>query len=208
MKYTINFAMARSRREDYTEATRRALLDSAAGAFVDRGFADASLDEIARAARLTKGALYHHFAGKQDLFRAVFEEVEAEMIEAIRLAGAHESDPWRRLLAGIGAFLDACLMPRYRRIALEEGPTALGWDLWRQIDEHYSLALVRAPLAHLMRVGVLRPQPLDLMARVLLAALIEAGMAVAAAPDRPAARREAEALLVELLTGFRVDAVS
>jgi AcrR family transcriptional regulator len=206
MKYTINFAVARSRREDYTEATRRALLDSAAEAFVDRGFADASLDEIARAARLTKGALYHHFAGKQDLFRAVFEEVEAEMIEAIRLAGAHESDPWRRLLAGIGAFLDACLMPRYRRIALEEGPTALGWDLWRQIDEHYSLALVRAPLAHLMRVGVLRPQPLDLMARVLLAALIEAGMAVAAAPDRPAARREAEALLVELLTGFRVDA--
>lgn len=208
MEYTINFAVARSRREDYTEATRRALLDSAAEAFVDRGFADASLDEIARAARLTKGALYHHFAGKQDLFRAVFEEVEAEMIEAIRLAGTHESDPWRRLLAGIGAFLDACLMPRYRRIALEEGPTALGWDLWRQIDEHYSLALVRAPLAHLMRVGVLRPQPLDLMARVLLAALIEAGMAVAAAPDRPAARREAEALLVELLTGFRVDAVS
>jgi AcrR family transcriptional regulator len=200
--------VARSRREDYTEATRRALLDSAAEAFVDRGFADASLDEIARAARLTKGALYHHFAGKQDLFRAVFEEVEAEMIEAIRLAGAHESDPWRRLLRGIGAFLDACLTPRYRRIALEEGPTALGWDLWRQIDEHYALALVRAPLAHLMRVGVLRPQPLDLMARVLLAALTEAGMAVAAAPDRPAARLEAEALLVELLTGFRVDAVS
>ena len=197
--------MPRSRREDYTEATRRALLDSAAEAFVDRGFVDASLDEIARAARLTKGALYHHFAGKQDLFRAVFEEVEAEMIEAIRLAGAHESDPWRRMLAGIGAFLDVCLMPRYRRIALEEGPTALGWDLWRQIDEHYSLALVRAPLARLMRAGVLRPQPLDLMARVVLAALTEAGMAVAAAADRPAARREAETLLVELLTGFRAD---
>jgi len=197
--------VARSRREDYTEATRRALLDSAAEAFVDRGFVDASLDEIARAARLTKGALYHHFAGKQDLFRAVFEEVEAEMIEAIRLAGAHESDPWRRMLAGIGAFLDVCLMPRYRRIALEEGPTALGWDLWRQIDEHYSLALVRAPLARLMRAGVLRPQPLDLMARVVLAALTEAGMAVAAAADRPAARREAETLLVELLTGFRAD---
>ncbi len=199
--------MARSRREEYTEATRRALLESAAEAFVDRGFADASLDDIARAARLTKGALYHHFAGKQDLFRAVFEEVESEMIEAIRQAASDETDPWQQMLAGIGAFLDACLMPRYRRIALEEGPTALGWDKWRQIDEHYSLALVRAPLARLLRLGVLRAQPLDLMARVLLAALTEAGMAVAAAPDRPAARREAEGLLVELLTGLRADAV-
>jgi len=199
--------MARSRREEYTEATRRALLESAAEAFVDRGFSDTSLDDIARAARLTKGALYHHFAGKQDLFRAVFEEVEMEMIEAIRQAASEETDPWQQMLAGIGAFLDACLRPRYRRVALEEGPTALGWDQWRQIDEHYSLALVRAPLARLMRLGVLRPQPLDLTARVLLAALTEAGMAVAAAPDRPAARREAEALLVELLSGLRADSV-
>src|SRR5262249_60710913 len=137
--------MARSRRDEYTESTGRALLEAAAEAFVDRGFADASLDDIATAARLTKGALYHHFAGKQDLFRAVFEEVESELIEAIRQAGSEETDPWQQMLVGIGAFLDACLMPRYRRIALEEGPTALGWDKWRQIDEHYSLALVRLP---------------------------------------------------------------
>src|SRR5215813_8370072 len=99
--------MVRSRREEYTESTRRALLDSAAAAFVERGYAEASLDEIARSARLTKGALYHHFSGKQDLFRAVFEEVEAEMIAAVLRAGA-EPDQWRRLLAGIRAFLDAC----------------------------------------------------------------------------------------------------
>src|SRR5215471_19456246 len=195
--------MARSRRDEYTEATRRALLESAAEAFVDRGFADASLDDIATAARLTKGALYHHFAGKQDLFRAVFEEVEAEMIESIRLAGAQESDQWRRLLTGIGAFLDACTMPRYRRIALEEGPTALGWDRWREIDERYSLALVRTPLARLMRAGVLQERPVDLMARVVLAALTEAGMAIAAAADRDAARRDAEDLVTALLVGFR-----
>ena len=173
---------------------------------MDRGFADASLDDIAGAARLTKGALYHHFAGKQDLFRAVFEEVEAEMIEAVRQAASEANDPWQQMLAGIGAFLDACLMQRYRRIVLEEGPAALGWDQWRQIDERYSLALVRAPLARLMRLGVLRPQPLNLLARVLLAALTEAGLAVSATPDRRAARREAEALLVELLTGLRADA--
>jgi AcrR family transcriptional regulator len=198
--------MPQSRREEYTEATRRALLDSAAAAFMERGFAEASLDDIARGARLTKGALYHHFEGKQDLFRAVFEEVEAEMIVAVRDASAGEPDPWRRLLAGIGAFLDACLTPRYRRIALEEGPAALGWHRWREIDERYALALVRAPLARLMSAGVLRHQPVELLARVVLAALTEVGMAVAAAPDREAARRDAQALVEELLSGFRTDA--
>jgi AcrR family transcriptional regulator len=195
--------MVRSRREEYTEATRRALLDSAAAAFEERGYAEASLDEIARGARLTKGALYYHFAGKQDLFRAVFEEVEAEMIEAVQRAGADEPDQWLRLLAGIRAFLDACLTPRYRRIALEEGPAALGWHRWREIDHRYSLALVRVPLARLMRSGVLRPQPVDLMARVVLAALTEAGLAVATASDRPMARLEAEELVAALLAGFR-----
>ena len=195
--------MVRSRREEYTEATRRALLDSAATAFVERGYAEASLNDIARSARLTKGALYHHFAGKQDLFRAVFEEVEAEMIQEVRRAGEHEPDQWRRLLAGIRSFLDACTTPRYRRIALEEGPAALGWDRWREIDERYSLALVRTPLARLMQAGVLQERPLDLMARVVLAALTEAGMAVAAASDRQAARHDAEELVTALLAGFR-----
>jgi len=195
--------MVRSRREEYTESTRRALLDSAAAAFVERGYAEASLDEIARSARLTKGALYHHFSGKQDLFRAVFEEVEAEMIAAVLRAGADEPDQWRRLLAGIRAFLDACTTPRYRRIALEEGPAGLGWNRWREIDHRYSLRLVRTPLDRLMSAGVLRPQPVDLMARAVLAPLTEAGMAVAAADDRDAARREAEDFVTALLSGFR-----
>lgn len=195
-----------SRREEYTEATRRALLDSAAAAFQERGFADASLDDIARAARLTKGALYHHFASKQALFQAVFEEVERELVDAVLRSGAGETDPWRRLLAGVGAFLDACLEPRYRRIGLEEGPAALGWQRWREIDERFAMPLVRTPLARLMSAGVLRRHPPDLLARVMLAALTEAGLAVAAARDREAARADAQALLVGLLSGFRADA--
>jgi AcrR family transcriptional regulator len=196
-------SLVRSRREEYTEATRRALLDSAAAAFEERGFAEASLDDIAGAARLTKGALYHHFPSKQSLFLAVFEEVERDLVAAIRRAGAERMDPWERLMAGIGAFLDACLARRYRRIALEEGPAALGWQRWREIDEGYALPLLRAPLARLMSTGVLRRHPPDLMARVVLAALTEAGLVVAAASDRPAARAEAEALVTELLAGFR-----
>src|SRR5207237_5538535 len=124
---------------------------------------------------LARGALYHPVGGKQGLFRGVVEEVEAEMIAAVRQAGAEERDPWRRMLGGIGAFLDACLTPRYRRIVLQEGPAALGWNRWREIDERYALALVRAPLARLMNAGVLRRQPVGLLARVVLAALTEAG---------------------------------
>jgi AcrR family transcriptional regulator len=187
------------------EATRRALLDSAAEAFVARGFAEASLDDIAGAARLTKGALYHHFASKQGLFRAVFEEVEAELVEAVRDAWGDERDTWIRLVAGVGAFLDACLTPRYRRIALEEAPAALGWQRWRELDQEYARVLVRAPLARLMSTGVLARRPVDLLERILLGALTEAGMAIASAGDREAARRDAESLLVELLSALRAD---
>ena len=195
--------MSIPRRQEYTEATRRALLDSAAAAFVARGFAETSVDDIARGARLTKGAVYHHFGGgKRELFRAVYQEVREELRASLVAAEAAESDPWRRLIAGVGAFLDACMNERYRRIALEEAPAALGWDFVRELDAEYSQAL-RAPIAGLIDAGVIRPEPVELLARVLLVAVGEAGRAVAGASDREVARREAEALLEQLLSGLR-----
>jgi AcrR family transcriptional regulator len=191
-----------SRRNEYTEATRRALLDSAAAAFVAQGYADASLDDIAHAARLTKGAVYHHFGGKRDLFRAVFDEARAELGASLRAAEAGEPDPWQRLRAGVRVFLEACLTERYRRIVLEEAPAALGGHLVREVDAETAQGL-RAPLTGLMVAGVIRPEPVDLLARVLLAAIGEAGRTVAAAPDGDAARRDAEALLSRLLAGLR-----
>lgn len=195
----------RSRREEYAEATRRAILDSAADAFVEHGYLEASLDDIARAARVTKGALYHHFTSKQDLFRAVFEEVEDQMVRAVNRAAGGHPRPWARTTAGIAAFLDLCLDNRYRRIALEEGPAALGWQLWRQIDEAYALGMVRATLQNLMTAGEITPRPVDLLARVVMAAITEAGLAVASAPDRAAARQDAEELLRRLLAGLRAE---
>jgi AcrR family transcriptional regulator len=195
--------MSISRRQEYTEATRRALLDSAAAAFVAGGYADTSIDDIARGARLTKGAVYHHFGGgKRELFRAVFEEVRVELGASLGAAVQAEPDPWRRLLAGVRAFLDACTTERYRRIALEEAPAALGWDVVREVDTEYTKAL-SAPLGALIDAGVIRPEPVDLLARVVLAAVAETGRAVAGASDRDGARREAEALLEGLLSGLR-----
>ena len=192
-----------SRRQEYTEATRRALLDSAAAAFVARGYADTSVDDVARGARLTKGAVYHHFGGgKRELFRAVLEEVRAELGVSILAAVEAEADPWRRLLAVFGAFLDACMTERYPRIALEEAPAALGWDSVREADAEYARGL-SLQLAALIDAGVIRPEPVDLLARVILAAVGEAGRVVADASDPDAARREADALLVQLLSGLR-----
>ena len=195
--------MSTSRRREYTEATKRALLDSATAAFVTSGYAETSVDDVARGARLTKGAVYHHFGGgKRDLFRAVYEEVRSELGASLVAAGAAEPDPWQRLLAGFRVFLDACMTERYRRIALEEAPAALGWDYVREVDAEYTRAL-SAQLAVLIDAGVIRPEPVDLLARVALAAVGEAGRAVAGAPDRAVARREAEALLEHLLSGLR-----
>ncbi|MBO0683711.1 MAG: TetR family transcriptional regulator [Candidatus Dormibacteraeota bacterium] len=195
--------MSISRRQEYTEATRRALLDSAAAAFVAKGYADTSVEDVARGARLTKGAVYHHFSGgKRELFRAVLEEVREELGASLRAAETAEPDPWRRLLAGVGAFLDACMTERYRRIALEEAPAALGWDFVRELDSEYARALF-GPLAGLIDAGVIRPEPVELLARVVLAAIGAAGRAVAGASDRKVARREAQALLEQLLSGLR-----
>lgn len=194
--------MQASRRDEYTETTRRALLDCAAGAFEEQGYAAASLDGIARAARLTKGAVYHHFRGKQDLFRAVFDEQWAELTTSLRRAAVQVNDPWERLLTGIRIVLDACLAPRFRRIALEEAPAALGWHAWREIESQRA-QMLRQPLSDLMLAGIITPQPLDVLARVVLAMVGEAGRAIADAPSPAAARRDAETLLTALLSGLR-----
>ncbi len=194
--------VAVSRRDEYSEATRRGLLDSAAEAFARKGYADASLDEIARAARLTKGAVYHHFGGKRNLFLAVYDEVHGEFTTGMQRAAEQVTDPWESFLAGIRVFLDACLTTRFRRIALDEAPAALGWHAWREIEGQRARMLAE-PLAELMRAGILKPEPAVLLARVVQGMVGEAGRAIAEAPDQGAARRDAEALVMGLLASLR-----
>lgn len=194
--------VAVSRRDEYSEATRRGLLDSAAEAFARKGYADASLDEIARAARLTKGAVYHHFGGKRNLFLAVYDEVHGEFTTGMQRAAEQVTDPWESFLAGIRVFLDACLTTRFRRIALDEAPAALGWHAWREIEGQRARMLAE-PLAELMRAGILKPEPAVLLARVVQGMVGEAGRSIADAPDQGAARRDAEALVMGLLASLR-----
>src|SRR4249919_3588541 len=117
-----------SRRAEYSASTRRALVDVAEELFTESGYAATSLDAIVAGAQVTKGALYHHFSGKQALFEAVYARVEADASATIQRSLEDHADPWERAMAGLRAFLDAVRRPAYRRIVLQEGPAVLGYE--------------------------------------------------------------------------------
>lgn len=198
--------MAR-RQQDRSAATRQALVATARRLFAERGYADVPADEIVAAAGLTRGALRHHFGDKAGLFRAVFEQVEQEMMARIVAALTRPPDTgwtsWAALTDGLAAFLDACEEPEVIQIALTDAATVLGWSTWRAISADYGLGLVAAALRQAMDTGVLVRQPVDVLARLLLSAAIEAALLIAQADDPPAARATAEKALHSLLAGLR-----
>jgi AcrR family transcriptional regulator len=189
-----------------SSTTQRALLDAARTLFTDHGFAGTGRDQVAARAGLTRGALYHHFGGKEGLFRALVEELEGEIAERVVAAGAGTDDPAAQLRLGCMAFLDACLEPAVRRIVLLEAPAVLGWETWREIDSRYGLALVRHGLETAMAAGQVEPVPVDALAHLLLGALNEAAFLVAAAEDQPAVRAEVGRTLGLLLDRLLVTA--
>jgi AcrR family transcriptional regulator len=180
--------------EDRTRATRAALVSAARRLFADRGYDDVSSGEIAAAAGVTRGALYHHFADKRELFEAVFEQLEEDLTAAI--ARLMADDPRPVIQSGLQAFLDVCTQPEVVRIGLTEAPAVLGWQRWREIESRYGLGLVRAALS---TTPAIEPAFLDAAAHIVVSALIEAALVIAHAPDPQAARGEAEAALTLLL---------
>src|SRR5919107_2756270 len=162
------------------EATRAALIAAARELFAARGYAAVGTEEIVRRAGVTRGALYHHFADKHDLFRAVYERVEQELTERIvtevPLAG---EDPIRVLRDGTATFLDACLDPEVERIALLDAPAVLGYEAWREISERHGLGLIQAALQSAVDTGSIPAQPVRPLARVLLGAPDEAALYLA-----------------------------
>lgn len=193
--------MVKSRRQEHTEATRWALLESAEALFVERGYAGTSVEDVVRAARLTSGALYHHFRGKRELFEAVFDDVEAAAIARVGDVALGAGSPAAVLDAGLEVFLDLCLEPRFRRIVVQEGPVALGWDRWRELEARSSLGLLQVVLDGLAAEGGLRVASTELLARTLFGALLEAGLAVGTAEDPVAARADAGEVLRALVSG-------
>jgi AcrR family transcriptional regulator len=193
----------RSRRVDYTESTRQALVDSALELFTRRGYAATSLDTIVKRARVTKGALYHHFSGKQALFEAVFDVVETTAITRLATVVDGDGTAWDRAMAGIQAYVRVCLEPAYQRIVLHEAPVVMGWERWREAEERFSYGLVRATVEALVDAGEIEALPVEVTARVLFGALQAGAETIAGSAEPKRTAVEVTKVITTVMTGMR-----
>jgi AcrR family transcriptional regulator len=185
------------------DETRLALLRAARELFTENGYAHTSTEQVVERAGVTRGALYHHFDSKQALFEAVFIELEGEFVEVGTTVYSPDASAWDNLVAGCRAFLDTCLRPDIGRIVLLDGPSVLGPERWRAIEDEYALSAVLFGLEGAMGDGVVPKLPPVPLARMLLAAINEAGLIIAQSARPRVARREAGEALDVLLDGIR-----
>ena len=184
--------MERRKQADRSAATREALLSSARYLFAMKGYAGTARDEIVADAGVTRGALQHHFGDKASLFRAVYEEVEQEIVTAVAEAAMKAGDdPIAQLRAGCHAYLDEVLDPSIQRICAVDGPAVLSAEVRQDVTDRYALGLVREALRNAMAAGRIDEAPVEAFAHMLLAAVTAAAQYVATAPKPPVARVEA-----------------
>lgn len=193
------------RRAQYSAGTRKALVDAARRLFTQKGYAATSLDAIVSRADVTKGALYHHFSGKQALFEAVFEQLEQDASKAITKAAKGAKDPWEKSNAALRAFLKAVQDPGYRRVVVQEGPAVLGYERFREQEQRSSYAIILDIVKNVLQAGAwdLEEPMVDTFARIFHGALSSAGEAVVSADDPEAASLRVEAAIGLILTGLR-----
>lgn len=199
--YSMNVKRTQIERSD---TTRAALIAAARPLFAERGYAQVGTEQIARAAGVTRGALYHHFDGKRELFEAVYEKIEIELAERIAAGAlqANATSPLAAMKAGAEMFLLASTEPETQQIVLLDGPSVLGWDRWREIATEHGLGLIEATLQAAIEAGEIDPQPVRSLAHVLMGALDEAAMLVARADSAEAMRAEVGVTLGALLDGL------
>jgi AcrR family transcriptional regulator len=187
-----------------SRATREKLVAAARALFGARGYAAVGTEEIVRAAGVTRGALYHQFRDKEDLFEAVFEQVEAETTQRVAEGALADgaTDPLAALRAGARQFLAACASPEVERIVVLDAPSVLGWERWREIGLRHGLGLVAGVLQAGMDSGAIARQPVGPLAHLLIGALDEGALYVARAADRETARGEVEQVVDRLLDGL------
>jgi AcrR family transcriptional regulator len=185
------------------QATQGAIVEAALQRFGEAGFTAVTMDEIAAAAGVAKGAVYHHFRSKEALFETVFERASAELASEIREHAGEAKDVLTRLVEGSRLYFEACARPPFHQILLKDGPTVLGWERWREIDTRYFLAMLPATLEVAMEAGQIARQPAEPLARMLTGAVTEAAVACAASDDPAATGRAYVAALELLLNGLR-----
>jgi AcrR family transcriptional regulator len=189
-------------RSQHVEATRRAVLDAARSAFGRKGYAQTSVDEIAAAARVTKGAVYHHFAGKEALFRAVHAEVEADAVARAAAAGDSTGSPIDRITARVNAYLDAALDGEIRRITLIDGPAVLGLAPDGPAEEQEAHVQLRRFIATAIARGEIVDLDPDILVHLIRGLALQGGLLIARASDPDATRAALGPALDALLRGL------
>ena len=189
----------RRTQRERSEATTSEVIAAARKLFAEAGYAATSLDAIAAAAGMTKGAIYHHFSSKQEVFRAVYEQERQRLSEMEQAAYSRKRDPWDGFIAACLAFLEASADPEVQRITLLDAPGALGWETIREMFVRDDLRTMVAALEAAMAAGRLRKRPVEPIAHLLHGAMGESAMLIAHAKDQRAALRTASAEVRRLL---------
>jgi AcrR family transcriptional regulator len=189
-------------RAQRSESTRAALVAAARDLFVQRGYASVSTSDIARAASVTRNALYYHFPTKEAVFRAVYEDVERELAERVISVVLAEPSARKKLEAGFEKFLDGCLDPAVARVSILDAPAALGFSQMREIDNGNYLNVLREGVRAAIASGELPELPVDTLASMLIGALDEAALLIASAADPRKARAEAGEVVRALVAGL------
>ena len=187
-----------------SETTRKAVVTAARELFGGQGFHATTMEGIAEAIGKAKGAVYHHFKTKEAIFEAVFEDVSMDLARLVRASVRDERDALRAMAVGTGAYFEACAQPGFAQIILRDGPAVLGWERWREIDDRYFGNSFPDALKRAMKSGLIRQQPVQPLARLLIGAVTEAAAACAASDDPGGVGREHARAMESVLEGLRV----
>lgn len=193
--------MRRSKEE--AKETIHKLLAVARRHFTEYGYGDTALEAVVAEAGLTRGAAYHHFKSKRELFRHVLEGVQQEVAERVEEQASASEDVWLQLFYGCRAFVEAAVEERTRRIMLIDGPAIMGWEVWRAMDERHSMRLLRGQLETMNEQGCLIPLSVEAATHLISGALNEVSLWLAHKPDHARERQATMAAIQALLDGLR-----
>ena len=196
-------AVKETLRARQAEETRQLLISTARALFTERGYAATSIEEIIQRAGVAKGALYHHFNGKNELFRAVYDAVQADAVGRVVAAALAEQEPWAAVRAGLSAFLDTCLEPAFRRIVVLDSVAILQQDVWEGGIEHNELPMLRTVLTPLVAADLIPGVRVEPLVHVTLGGLYGAALFIARSRQPRVARREVDAVLDTLVAGLQ-----
>ncbi len=190
--------------EQRSQETTTQLVAIARNLFSTYGYANTSLEEIVRKAGMTRGALYHHFEGKNGIFLAVFESVLTDIANRIIQVDKSKQSIWDRFVACAYTFFEACLDSDLQRIVLTDAPAVLGWDVWRRIDEEKTLNILRSHLKELHRSNIIKPLPIEPLTHAISGAINESVLWVAGSEDQKKAFDEAWSTIEAFLRSLRI----